>query len=561
MRCPSQRQIKDNLRKRRTAYNRKRTKAPREVISRRGERVGSGAYGAVYGVTEDIVVKEMDVSDDILTPISFDVIRELGALRLLYNNENVVDLYRVESNEDGKMYNAYLQKAETTLKSYTSGKVEASPDKRRELLFGLFNGLNEMANRQVIHRDLKPENVGVTREGKVLIFDFGLSAFAPVGEVTDSRGEKILVTELLTSELQTLFWRSPEMLRGERKYTNKVDIWSAGIIMLEMFRKKGTVLQPRNIEGLEEKISHLSPTRIIPHIMPYIISYFFNPSYKSVAQNLIELAPELEREPDAIDLLERILKIDPNERLDIGGVLNHPYFAGFIPSEETLPFFRKIKNMDSYYLSLEMETIDERGRMEIIRLLRNMSRYERWLAKDQIVLHAILLLDFSLMYEPQLSALANNREKELLAYTCLEVAHLVHTNAMGEFTVYRDILQPYYGYRGHNNEVRRRVVGLLEAIDYDCYMVTEYHYLRYYTHYYGLYHLYEQFLDAVLSVLEYKESGTFTKCETVQEVIAQVLELRKEQTHITPEVKTGNRRLEHIVAEILTGDIGSYLSD
>jgi serine/threonine protein kinase len=42
----------------------------------------------------------------------------------------------------------------------------------------------------------------------------------------------------LTHEIETLWYRAPEVLLGQPKYTSAVDIWAIGCIFIEMFTRK-----------------------------------------------------------------------------------------------------------------------------------------------------------------------------------------------------------------------------------------------------------------------------------------------------------------------------------
>ena len=82
-------------------------------------------------------------------------------------------------------------------------------------------GLRHLHERKIVHRDLKPANLLVAEPFTVIIADFGLSK-----DATD---------HLLTTFCGTYLYAAPEVYLGNSGgYGPLVDIWSTGVIMLEL---------------------------------------------------------------------------------------------------------------------------------------------------------------------------------------------------------------------------------------------------------------------------------------------------------------------------------------
>jgi aurora kinase A len=134
-------------------------------------------------------------------------------------------------------------------------------------------------SKKVIHRDIKPENLLVNLKGDLKIADFGWSVHAPSSRRTTLCG--------------TLYYLPPEMV-NEKVYDEKVDLWSLGVLCYE-FLVGSPPFEARNTQDTYKRIVH--------------VKYNF-PSYVS---------------DEARDLISRLLKREPSERLPLDQVMVHPW--------------------------------------------------------------------------------------------------------------------------------------------------------------------------------------------------------------------------------------------
>nr|AAI69141.1 aurora kinase A [Xenopus tropicalis] len=134
-------------------------------------------------------------------------------------------------------------------------------------------------SKNVIHRDIKPENLLLGANGELKIADFGWSVHAPSSRRTTLCG--------------TLDYLPPEMIEG-RMHDEKVDLWSLGVLCYEFLVGK----PPFETDTHQETYRRISKVE------------FQYPSYVSEG---------------ARDLVSKLLKHNPNHRLSLKGVLEHPW--------------------------------------------------------------------------------------------------------------------------------------------------------------------------------------------------------------------------------------------
>ncbi|NXM61589.1 PAK3 kinase, partial [Illadopsis cleaveri] len=86
-------------------------------------------------------------------------------------------------------------------------------------------GLDFLHSNHMIHRDVKSHNILLRTDGSVKLADFGLFAQLPPEQSTRSSGAR------------TSGWMAPEIMTGQ-PYGPKVDVWSFGIVGIEMVERK-----------------------------------------------------------------------------------------------------------------------------------------------------------------------------------------------------------------------------------------------------------------------------------------------------------------------------------
>ncbi|KAL5207936.1 hypothetical protein ABZP36_032371 [Zizania latifolia] len=198
--------------------------------------------------------------------------------------------------------------------------MDSSPDFKnhnivKSFLYQILRGIAYCHSHRVLHRDLKPQNLLIDRRTNSLkLADFGLArAFG-------------IPVRTFTHEVVTLWYRAPEILLGARHYSTPVDIWSVGCIFAEMVNQKPLFPGDSEIDELF-KIFRITGTPN-EETWPGVASL---PDYKTSFPkwppvDLATVVPTLE--PLGLDLLSKMLYLDPSRRITARAALEHDYFKG-----------------------------------------------------------------------------------------------------------------------------------------------------------------------------------------------------------------------------------------
>jgi casein kinase II subunit alpha len=280
--------------------------------------VGSGRYSDVFISLQD---NQRRCAIKLLKPVNPDrVRRELKIISILQGHPNVLQLWDVVLDGRSGIPSLITAAVPNTPWRTLFGHFNLSDV--RFYVYRLLSALAHTHRQGVIHRDVKPLNILCEDPKKeVVLADWGLAEFYhPLRKYS--------------LHVCTKYYKSPEILLGYQFYDYSMDIWSAGVVLLEALSMKyhafdsdhndGMILAIAKVVGGQAMIDwgmryrcRLS-SRKIDRIGPYRKISFA----RLIPGNRNEF-----RNTEAIDLLEKMLVVDHKQRITAEEALAHPFFA------------------------------------------------------------------------------------------------------------------------------------------------------------------------------------------------------------------------------------------
>jgi serine/threonine protein kinase len=196
--------------------------------------------------------------------------------------------------------------------------------------YQLLLALTFLHQQQFIHGDLKLDNILVVPKSikhgrwEVQLGDFGNS----MQNWETSAYEDDF-------EVETLTHRAPELLLGIRGFTNAIDIWACGCVLLELYSRSPLFLHPREntLNPQQAKIFVLCQINALLGVFPSTLRIGqFAGEYESlfVSNNEPKLSEEVQHS-ELRDVLKRMMALDSKERGTTVDILQMELFGSFIP--------------------------------------------------------------------------------------------------------------------------------------------------------------------------------------------------------------------------------------
>ncbi|XP_051160142.1 aurora kinase C [Leptopilina boulardi] len=259
-----------------------------------GKPLGKGKFGNVYLArhkdTSFIVAMKVLFKDQVMKAgVEHQVRREIE-IQTHLRHRNILRMYGY-FHDDKRIYLIleYAPKGELYKELNSQENKRFNEVRTATYITQLADALKYCHKRKVIHRDIKPENLLLGLHGELKIADFGWSVHAPSSRRTTLCG--------------TLDYLPPEMVKG-LTHNHTVDLWGIGVLCYECLVGEPPFLA-KTYEDTYVKITK---------------ARYNCPSYVSEG---------------AQDLIKKLLVVDPDRRLSLDGILNHPWIVENRTTEPT----------------------------------------------------------------------------------------------------------------------------------------------------------------------------------------------------------------------------------
>lgn len=255
------------------------------------EEIGRGRFGVVYRCFSPVsaqffACKSIDkrlLSDSDLTDRDC-LDKEPKILHLLSGNPNILQIYRIF--EDDNFLHIITDLCDSPDLFDRVSKSTFTEPEAAAVFKPLINSISHCHRLGIAHRDIKPDNVLFDSNNKLKLADFGSADWFGANE-----------RRTMTGIVGTPYYVAPEVLAG-REYNEKVDVWSAGVILYIMLAGVPPFYGDSPAETFQAVLrgNLRFPTRL----------------FRSVS-------------PEAKDLLRKMICKDVSRRLSADQVLRHPW--------------------------------------------------------------------------------------------------------------------------------------------------------------------------------------------------------------------------------------------
>jgi len=281
-------------------------------------KLGRGKYSEVF---EGINVTNNDkVVIKILKPVKKKKIkREIKILENLRGGQNIITLLDVVKDPVSRTPALIFEYVNNT--DFKSLYQQFTDFDIRFYMYELLRALDYCHSMGITHRDVKPHNVMIDHEQKKLrLIDWGLAEFYHP-------------TQEYNVRVASRYFKGPELLVDFQEYDYSLDLWSFGCMFASMiFRKEPFFHGHDNYDQLVRIAKVLGTDELFDYMEKYSIQ--LDPRFNDILgrhskkrwERFINSENQHLVSGEALDLLDKLLKYDHQERLTAREAMDHQYF-------------------------------------------------------------------------------------------------------------------------------------------------------------------------------------------------------------------------------------------
>ncbi|KAH6680936.1 kinase-like domain-containing protein [Halenospora varia] len=256
----------------------------------------------------------------VLKPVKEKIVnREVKVLQSLAGGTNIISLFDVVVDSHSKTPSLIFEYVNNT--DFRSLYPKFNEDDIRFYVLELLKALDFCHGQGIMHRDIRPHNVMIDHKARKLrLIDFGQAEFYHPGTKYNVR--------------VGLPWqKAPELLLDYQEYDTSVDMWSLGAMFASMIFRKEPFFHGNSNSDMLVRISKVLGTDAL---LEYLDKYEIE-----LDSQFDDILGNFERKPwkgfvnsenkksvsnEALDLLDKLLRYDHQERLTAKEAMCHAYF-------------------------------------------------------------------------------------------------------------------------------------------------------------------------------------------------------------------------------------------
>lgn len=279
--------------------------------------LGEGQFATVYKARDltngmIVAVKKIKVGSrtEAKDGINRTAIREIKFLRDL-KHPNVIGLLDVFGHKSNVslVFDFMDTDLEIVIKD---SQIVLIPAHVKAYMIMTLQGLEYLHSNWILHRDLKPNNLLINSKGVLKIGDFGLAK---------NYGSP---NKVYSHQVVTRWYRAPELIFGAKIYSTGIDIWAVGCILAELLLRVPFLPGETDLDQLNQIFKVLgSPSEEDwPHVstLPHFVQ--FKPMPAIPFRDIFTASSD-----DLIEVLEKMLALNPLKRCTCKEALKMPYFS------------------------------------------------------------------------------------------------------------------------------------------------------------------------------------------------------------------------------------------